>query len=90
MDIGIQCGFIMLVPRLENLVNVFTKILNANEARGRRKYIRAKCKPDRDTFNIKIENDLITGGILDISIAGMACVNDSNCEPLSHKSFLAV
>jgi c-di-GMP-binding flagellar brake protein YcgR len=47
--------------------------LQANEAKGRRKYIRAACEDDANaTMNYKDETGMYYGKLLDISSSGMA------------------
>jgi len=79
-DIGIKCGYIQINLFSKESLNILLNILNANEAKGRRKYLRIKCDDNYISFNIKINNpnsfdgnDLIKGSIIDISSYGMAC-----------------
>jgi hypothetical protein len=76
MDIMVPCGFIKLKIGIEESTKIILKTLEANEAKGRRRFVRAVCKSCYATFNIKISNSLLTGEILDISSAGMACTFD--------------
>jgi hypothetical protein len=74
MDMNIQCGFIKLTENMEENINLLTTIFDANEIRGRRKYIRVQIEnEDNSGFEIQADNTLYTGEILDISIAGMRC-----------------
>lgn len=74
MDIGIQCGFIKLKLGLEESTHILLATLNANEAKGRRKYVRATCTSDKmSSVNIIFGNQRITGNILDISVVGFSC-----------------
>ncbi len=75
MDLMVPCGFIVLSLGTEKSIPILLKILEANEAKGRRKYIRAASSENENTkFNVSIKNVFYTGRILDISIAGMAVV----------------
>lgn len=77
MDIGVQCGFVTLKLGLKESFRIFVKALEANEARGRRRYVRATCRPqDKATFNVKYSGEYFGGTILDISSVGMACTFD--------------
>ncbi len=77
MDIGVQCGYITLKLGLKETFRIMVKALEANEAKGRRRFVRAICKPqDKASFNVKYSGDFQTGTILDISSAGMACTFD--------------
>jgi hypothetical protein len=81
MEIMVPCGFIVLNLGLEKSIPILLKILDANEAKGRRKYIRAlSAENDNTKFNVNIGTQLYTGKILDISIAGMAAVFDKTVE----------
>ena len=44
MDIGVQCGFIKLKLGLQESIAIILKTLEATEARGNRKYVRAKLQ----------------------------------------------
>jgi hypothetical protein len=72
LDLGVSCGFISLIPDAERLLQVIYKILDANEARGRRRYVRAHCLAG-DTFNLMHDATVLRGGLVDISEAGMLC-----------------
>jgi hypothetical protein len=77
MDIGVSCGFVTLKLGLKESFKIIAKTLEANEAKGRRKYVRATCRPqDKASFNVKFAGDYLTGAIVDISSVGMACTFD--------------
>ena len=78
-DIGIKCGYIELNLKLANTIDIILKTLEANEAKGRRKYIRVKCS-NNAKFNIEIGDTkstfikyYINGIIHDISSYGFSC-----------------
>ncbi|MFP4363560.1 MAG: PilZ domain-containing protein [Spirochaetia bacterium] len=74
MEIGVQCGFIRLKLGLKESTAIILKALQANEAKGRRKYVRAQCQGNiQASFNMRTSDGFEGGEILDISIAGMAC-----------------
>jgi hypothetical protein len=78
MEIGIPCGFIQLKLGLAEGKAIILKTLEANEARGRRRYVRAQFSDQRKaSFNVTIRGAHVTGSILDISIAGMTFRLDS-------------
>jgi hypothetical protein len=78
MDIGVQCGYITLKLGLKESFRIIAKTLEANEAKGRRQYVRVTCGArDRAKFNIKLNGDYLNGTILDISSVGMACTFDT-------------
>ena len=74
LDIGVSCGFIQLKQGAKAAEDMMLKILHANEAKGRRKYIRYICKEsDHITLNLRVGDNTIPGSIKDISSIGMAC-----------------
>jgi hypothetical protein len=74
MDLAIPCGYIQLKLGLQESTKIILGALEANEARGRRKFIRADCEDDVNaTLNYKtLEGNILHGKILDISSAGVA------------------
>jgi hypothetical protein len=74
MELGLPCGFITLKQGPKEALKTLLTVLEANEARGKRRYVRALCgKADMATFNLKVYGRVYTGAIDDISSAGMAC-----------------
>jgi hypothetical protein len=72
MDMMLPCGFIQLKLGLAEGKRIILKTLAANEARGRRRFVRAQCAdPKRASFNMKLGERICAGAILDISAAGM-------------------
>jgi hypothetical protein len=78
MEMAIPCGYIQLKLGLQESTKIILAALDANEARGRRKYIRADCEDDPNaTLNYKAGGGLpLHGKILDISSAGVAAKFD--------------
>ena len=73
MELAIPCGYIQLKLGLHESTKILLGALEANEARGRRKYIRAECEDDLNaTLNYKGDIEVFHGNILDISSAGVA------------------
>ena len=73
MEISIPCGYIQLKLGLQESTKIILGALEANEARGRRKHIRADCEDDINaTVNFKDSSGISHGKILDISSAGIA------------------
>jgi hypothetical protein len=73
MEMQIQCGYIQLKLGVQASTKIILDALAANEAKGRRKYIRAFCEDDTyATLNFKEQNQIFQGKILDISSAGIA------------------
>lgn len=74
MDLMVPCGFVVLKVGIETSTGIILRTLKANEAKGRRKFVRAVCGgSDQATFNVKLDGKLHNGCIIDISAAGMAC-----------------
>jgi hypothetical protein len=81
MDLMVQCGFIRLTLGIKESAAIILKALDANEAKGRRKYIRAKCTDlTVNSFNIRMGINTYKGRIRDISSVGMACVFDEHAS----------
>ncbi len=77
MEIQIPCGFVHLKQGVREAAAIISKVLDANEVRGRRKYVRAKCEDDAlSQLNLRYANTMYTGNIIDISSVGMACSFD--------------
>jgi hypothetical protein len=73
MDLSLPCGYIQLKLGIQESTKIILNALQANEARGRRKYIRAFCADDAyATMNYKCPEGLFQGKIMDISSAGIA------------------
>jgi hypothetical protein len=73
MDLSVPCGYIQLKLGIQESTRIILNALQANEARGRRKYIRAFCEDDiHATMNYKDPEGLYQGKLLDISSAGIA------------------
>jgi len=73
MDLMVPCGFIKLTLRLAESTAIVAKVLEANEARGRRKYLRVHCG-ENTRLNVRTSTGVIEGRILDLSSVGMACI----------------
>ncbi|MDC7222673.1 MAG: PilZ domain-containing protein [Spirochaetales bacterium] len=77
MDVGINCGVIQLRQGVKECADNMLKVLEANEAKGRRKYLRYQCGyNDRITLNFPHVNNQYRGHIIDISSVGLSCVFD--------------
>jgi hypothetical protein len=73
MNLSVPCGYVQLKLGIQESTRIILGALQANEARGRRKYIRASCENDSyATMNYKTLEGLFQGKILDISSAGIA------------------
>ena len=72
MDIGVECGFIVVKIGAAKTAEILAKVLEANEAKGRRKYVRTLCPEDSADFTCKTSAGVIRGALKDLSSAGMA------------------
>ena len=73
MDLAIPCGYVHLKLGLHESTRIILNVLEVNEARGRRKFIRADCHDDISAaLNFRDDSDVYIGKLLDISSAGLA------------------
>lgn len=81
LELSVTCGFIQLKLGKEDSKNIILKTLEANESKGKRKYIRAtSTNSRRSTFNFKLGTELKTGIVNDISSVGMSCLFNEPIE----------
>jgi hypothetical protein len=78
MDLQVQCGFVVLNIGASKTADILTKTLEANEARGRRKFVRAPCAPGVGLFAVDIGGTTLRGELTDLSSAGMAIRPDDD------------
>lgn len=88
LEIGVQCGYLSVEHSPDAIRSSLLKTLEANEARGQRKYIRAICNKELDTFNTIHEGTRYEGYILNLSIVGMACVFKRSTTEITLKTYL--
>jgi hypothetical protein len=73
MDISVPCGYVQLKLGIQESTRIILNVLQANEAKGRRKYLRVVCEDDVNaTMNYKSPEGFYQGKLLDISSAGIA------------------
>lgn len=73
MEIGVPCGFIQLKLGIQQSTKIILAALEANEAKGRRKYVRVNCDKDENAqFNVRVSDTVLNGKIDDVSSIGMA------------------
>jgi hypothetical protein len=78
MKIAVPCGYIQLKLGVQESTRIMLDALKANEAKGRRKYIRADCADEVNaTMNYKDPAGMYYGKLLDISSAGIAVKMDN-------------
>lgn len=74
MDLMVPGGYIQLKLGLKESSKIILKTLEANEAKGQRRFVRASCPSNFATeFNVEVGGRMYDGYINDISTAGMAC-----------------
>jgi hypothetical protein len=74
MDLMIGAGFVQLKLGMKESARIILKTLMVNEAKGQRKFVRARCPVNNPVeFNIQSGDKVQEGIIHDISKAGMAC-----------------
>lgn len=76
LELEVPCGYIKLTLGLEESTKTILKVLEANEARGRRQFLRVPCRPGTAQLNIPGPQKPLKGTLLDLSSVGMACVFD--------------
>lgn len=80
MDVGISCGFVTLKIGASKTADILLKTLEANEARGRRKYVRASCPAGTAEFSVPLGDAVLRGTVQDLSTVGMAAWFESAAE----------
>jgi hypothetical protein len=80
-SVKVACGFTHVSTDLKKLLHQITEILKAQDAMGRRKFIRVTTDNEKmTTVNIPIDGHFVSGNIRDISSTGFSCTfpNDPN------------
>lgn len=72
MEAQVQCGFIILKIGASKTAEILAKTLEANEARGRRKFVRAVCGQGTGQCAVEFEGATLRAELTDLSSAGMA------------------
>ncbi len=72
MDLQVRCGFIVVKIGAAKTTEILTKTLEANEARGRRKFVRAVCQPGSAQAIVDIDGKEWRAELSDLSCAGVA------------------
>ena len=85
---NVSCGFIKLSDDHTDNLKILSSIFEANEIRGRRKYIRTVFGEDiKVRFEINADNTVYSGNILNLSIVGMKCLFSNNERFIINKKF---
>ena len=77
MDLMVPCGFIKLKLGVNDSTDIIIKTLDANEVKGKRKFVRARCTRVEASLNVSFKGRLYDGHIIDISSVGMAVTFDN-------------
>jgi hypothetical protein len=72
MNLEVQCGFVILKIGAAKTSEILVKTLEANEARGRRKFVRAACSPGLAQCSLDFEGTRLKAELSDLSSAGAA------------------
>ena len=89
MNIILPGGFNVMEKKTEKVLDDFTKILDLNGAKGRRKYLRLDTRNERDVSGyLATEGKLFSVNIKDISSAGFAITYKQTIVNLFQKNTL--
>lgn len=81
LNLGIECGFIVIKLGASKTTEIILRTLEANEARGRRRYVRAICAPDATECICALDDETLRGWIRDLSSVGMSAAFSSEIVP---------
>jgi len=81
MTIKVPCGYTVLKFELDKAIAHIFDVLQAANAKGRRKYIRATMdKNANSTINLPVQGMYVKGRIKDISVVGISCTLEEDME----------
>jgi hypothetical protein len=87
-QVKIRCGYTVVKSDLSLAIKQLTDILNAADAKGRRKYIRATTENEANiTANFPLNGAFVNGVIKDISVVGFSCAFDTDPELVKNTLF---
>jgi hypothetical protein len=72
MDLQVPCGFVVVKLGAAKTLEILVKTLEANEARGRRKFVRSACQQGAAQCIFTLDGRQIRAEVSDLSSAGMA------------------
>jgi len=78
LELMVPCGFIKLSLDLAESTKTVLRVLEANEAKGRRQFIRVLCTKGSASLNVAVDGRSFNGTVIDISSVGMACLFESD------------
>jgi len=73
LELDVPCGVIKVGLQPAEVTAAILKVLEANDARGRRQYLRVPCLPGWASLNVMIDNRVLVGELVDISSVGLSC-----------------
>ena len=74
MKMQVPCGLVVLKFNTVQTIEILEKVLIANEAKGKRKHVRAICPMGTGECNVEIDGQMCNADIEDISSVGMAII----------------
>jgi DNA-binding response OmpR family regulator len=81
ITLKVTCGYSILKFDLDKAVSHIKSVLQAVNAKGRRKYIRATVENEPNTtVNLPWGGEFVNGQIKDISVVGISCTLETNPE----------
>ncbi|MDR3145859.1 MAG: pilus assembly protein PilZ, partial [Treponema sp.] len=84
----LPCGYTMIHRDLNITITQIVNTLNANDAKGRRKYLRASVEGEPQTMaNFPLGGQFVSGLIRDISAAGFSCSFNEDPNFAKNSSF---
>lgn len=72
MDIGVDCGFVRLNLGFQESARILMRALDSAEAKGGRRYIRARVPEGKGNINLSIGGRIVPGELVDVSAVGLA------------------
>ncbi len=78
MELGANGGFITLDLGFKKSAEILLRVLDAAEAKGKRRFVRVKVPAGKGSYNIDTGTQKYEGDIIDISIVGMACTANAS------------
>ncbi|HOX17246.1 MAG TPA: hypothetical protein PKW82_02225 [Spirochaetales bacterium] len=81
IDIGVACGFVVVKVGVAKTAEILLKTLEANEARGKRKFVRVPCADSGVELNFSDGERTAKATVLDLSVAGLACRFEEGRRP---------
>ncbi len=81
IDIGVACGFVVVKVGVAKTAEILVKTLEANEARGKRKFVRVPCADSGVELNFSDGEKSVKAAVLDLSVAGLTCRLEEGRRP---------